>query len=88
MSNDYNLDYKLMFKELQKRLEQFLKADDEYFDLIQTLITQNPYADAVCENLLKLRKTDQIKVLKVIVGYGELCKKLCAKYNLLVEEEF
>ena len=48
MSNDYNLDYKLMFEELQKRLEQFLKADDEYFDLIQTLITQNPYTDAVC----------------------------------------
>ena len=88
MSNDYNLDYKLMFEELQKRFEQFLKADDEYFDLIQTLITQNPYTDAVCENLLKLRKTDQIKALKVIVGYGELCKKLCAKYNLLVEEEF
>lgn len=76
-----------MFESLSKRIEKLMQQDDEYFSLMQTVQTLNPYTNVVCENLLKLKKQDQINALKVIVGYGELCKKLCAKYNLIDDEE-
>ena len=85
MNNDYELDYKLMFESLSNRIEKLLKQDDEYFSLIQMFDDYHPYITAIGRTMLKLQKTDQINVLRVLSCYGELCKKLCAKYDLLDE---
>ena len=84
--SDYKLDYEKMFKQISARVEQILAEDDEYFALQRRTIELGEYTKTVSNNLLKLKKSDIIKILRLVVAQGELSKQLCEKYSLLEKE--
>lgn len=85
--DEHNIDYKAMFENLTKRIDALLKADEEFFALSRLVNEQRPYVEKAGKHLLEFKKSEQIKVLRILSVYGSLCKTLCEKYSLLDEEE-
>ena len=81
--NDYEIDYKAMIEQMRNRIEELLKADEEYFALSKLVNEQKVFVEIVGKNLFDMKKTDQINALRILVSYGTLCKTLCDKYSLL-----
>lgn len=84
--DNYEIDYKQLFEQMKERVESLLKADEEFFALINLTTELKPYCDIVTKHMFDIKKADQIKILKLLVPYGTLCKTLCEKYSLLDEE--
>lgn len=85
--DEYNVDYKTMFENIAKRLDDLLKKDEEYFALVKLMNEQKPYIEKVAKHSLNFKKNEQIKLMKILSSYGSLCKILCEKYSLIVEDE-
>ena len=84
--SDYKLDYERMFKQISARVEQILAEDDEYFALQRKTLELSDYTKLISTHLLQLKKSDIIKILRLVVAQGELSKQLCEKYSLLEKE--
>ena len=82
---EYKVDYKKMFDEMRKSLDKIVQEDNEYFKLLRETKENCCYADLITKNMLRLKKQDQIKILRITAKHGELCKGLCEKYGF--EEE-
>lgn len=86
MSDNYEIDYKAMFEAMQKRLHEAMKADEEYFALLNEVTENTKYGTALAPVILKLPKHEQIKYLRIAVQLAIVAKTLCEKYHLLDEE--
>lgn len=86
------LDYKKMFEALSQQFEKYMKQEEEYFQLLTKISELTPYETLAVNHATKMKMSDQLKLLRVIVRACEISKTLCEKYNLeeiteeLVEE--
>lgn len=85
--NEYDIDYKAMFKEIRERFDTFLKMDEEFFALLELANEQARYSAKAAEHFMKFKKNDQIKLLRTTTAHGAVCKALCEKYSLFDDEE-
>ena len=79
--SEFKVDYKKMFDEMKKSLDKIVQEDNEYFELLRETQKNSPYTNLITKNLVNLKKTDQIKILRISAKHGELCKSLCEKYG-------
>ena len=80
------LDYQAMFEALSKRVSDMLKADEEYFRLVEVVGAKGKYINAASDNMFHFRKIDQIKLLRAVCNTAIVAEEICNKYHLLDEE--
>ena len=57
-----------------------------YFELVEKVTEKKNYTDMMSKRLMKMKLTDQIKVLKLMADLADVAEDLCKKYGLEVEE--
>lgn len=82
MMDDMELDYKKMFEELQRVFKTKLDQETLYFELLAKVNELNDYGKIISESIQKLSIADQIKCLKAIINYQQICKTMVDKYSL------
>ena len=85
--DEMNLDYKQMFKNLQELVIKKSEQEQLYFDLLSKVNSMNYYSVKVSNVLTTLPMADQIKVLKCVSQYQEVCKDLAVKHSLFDDVE-
>ena len=84
---DCEIDYEKVSIGLAKKLENMMKEDEEYFALLKAIDATSKYATLLSKNMMNMKKSDQIKALRLSAALGEVAKELCEKYSFSDEEE-
>ena len=86
--NEHEIDYKTSFDNALRNLEETVKMQTEYFELMAYISdkdrTKTPAM--VADNMFRLTLEDQLLVLKVLKTNVELSEHLCKKYGLEEKE--
>ena len=78
---NYDIDYKSMFENLKKFVQNHFEVENEFFSLTRELGELQPYSNEFSENMFKMKMVDQVKVMRIAVELGKLQKELCEKYG-------
>lgn len=80
------LNYQAMFEAMSKRVLDMLKADEEYFKLVEAIGKKNGYITAASDNVFRFRKNDQLKLMRAVYNTAVVAEEICNKYHLFDEE--
>ena len=82
------VDYEKMWKETLKALSERKRAEVGYFELLHDVGELLPYMARLTDTneLHKLDLIDQNKYYKTLLLLLKLCKELCEKYDLELED--
>lgn len=84
------MDYKSMFEATFKELNERLKLETEYFELLQKFQNNSVSAglmNAVSTKMPEMNMADQLMLLRIHNSMNELYKYLFDKYELEEEED-
>ena len=82
------VDYEKMWKETLKALTERKRAEVGYFELVHDTNELLPYMSRLLDtnDLWNCDIIDQNKYYKAVIPFLKVCKELCEKYDLELED--
>lgn len=75
-----------MVETLKAMMNTMFENQTLYFELVEKITEKQKQTNAMSKHLMKMKMSDQIKVLKLMADLADVAEDLCEKYGLEVEE--
>ena len=80
-------DHNATIEALFERMQALLQADEEYFALLNVISENSKYSSAISKHIFRLKKRDQLKLMRCAAENALVAKELCLKYELPLDDD-